>query len=75
MSTHRLLEAHSGDVASHSRVLLVAATQSVFVEVTFSDGLLKSRTLHLVHVHWTHSWKKQSKVKDQENQELVLDQP
>lgn len=52
--THRLLEAHRRNIASHRRVLLVAAAQSVFVELTLGDGLLESRTPHLVHVDRTH---------------------
>lgn len=55
MSNHHLLEAHGRNVAPHRRVLLVAAAQSIFVELTLGDGLLKSRTPHLIHVDGTHS--------------------
>ena len=52
---HPLLEAHSRNVTSDSCVLLMAATQSLLVEEALSDGLLKPRALHLIHMHRAHT--------------------
>lgn len=42
METHPLLKAHFRDVAPDGRILLVAATQGLLIEVTLGYGLLKS---------------------------------
>ncbi len=55
VEAHRLLEAHSRNVTSHGCVLLMAAAKSLLVEETLCDGLLKSRALHLIHMHRTHT--------------------
>ena len=66
---HPLLEAHSRDVTSDGRILLMAATQSFFVEETLSDGLLKSRALHLIHMDWAHTWKTQIKEQSEQSEQ------
>lgn len=47
---HLFLEAHDGDVASHSRVFLMVAALRLRVEFAFYDGLLGTRALDLVEV-------------------------
>lgn len=63
---HRLLEAHSRNVAPHSCVLLVAAAEGLLVEEALRDGLLKSRALHFIHMHRAHTWKAHTKDTDTE---------
>lgn len=57
--THPLLEAHGGDVTPDGRVLLVAATERLFVEEALGDGLLESRAHHFIHMHRAHTFKTQ----------------
>lgn len=47
---HLFLEAHDGDVASHTSVFLVAAALRLRVEFAVYDGLLGPRALDLVEV-------------------------
>lgn len=48
--THSILEAHGRNVTPDCCVFLMAAAQSVTVEVALSQGLFKPRALHLVHM-------------------------
>lgn len=50
-AAHSTVETHIRNVALHSCILLVAATQSVAVEVALGQRLFKARTAHLVHVN------------------------
>lgn len=49
-SPHLFLEAHDGDIASHSSVFLVVAALRLCVEFAVYDGLLGPRTLDLIEV-------------------------
>lgn len=61
METNPFLEAHFWDITSDGCILLMATTQSLLIERTLSYGLLKSWTLHLIHMHWAHTWKMHTK--------------
>lgn len=47
---HLFLEAHDGDVASHTSVFLVVAALRLRVEFAVYDGLLGPRALDLIEV-------------------------
>lgn len=49
-AAHSVVEAHVRNVTLHGCIFLVAAAQSVAVEVALGQRLFKARTPHLVHV-------------------------
>lgn len=55
--THFVLEAHGRNITSNCSILLVTAAQGISIEVALSEGFLKARTLHLIHMDRAHSYR------------------
>ena len=54
---HLFLEAHGGDVTSHSSIFLMIAALRLSIELAVYDGLLIPRALDFIEVNGSYPWK------------------
>lgn len=55
-SPHLLLEAHGGDIASHTSVFLMVAALRLGIEFAVYDGLLIPRALDFIEMDGSYPW-------------------
>lgn len=55
-SPHLLLEAHGGDVTSHTSIFLMVAALRLSIEFAVYDGLFIPRALNFIEMDGSYPW-------------------